>query len=267
MTNVTPISCGPALTANAHFQILVERGVVVDELLNGEGLHRLAVDEHDHLVRTAPFAQSADVPAQIARKPDLNVVLAIPGERVRDRHAAARAKRKPGDMRLLRPIGRQPNGVGLHRRLRAADREAADFLRSRDVAIQKRWRQIPDGDVVEAVAAFVGRQQRIGVDVERQQISDGVLILGAIETTQGFGAAGVRLRRRRRIERRFQPCQQRAAGRPGDSCGMLGGGMVPVCTLRITFSQTSGLAPGLAMSTLSSIRSAVFTRSLWQVTQ
>ena len=43
--------------------------------------------------------------------------------------------------------------------------------------------------------------------------------------------------------------------------------MVPVCTLRITFSQTSAFAPGLATSTRSSIRSAVLTRSLWHVTQ
>ena len=48
---------------------------------------------------------------------------------------------------------------------------------------------------------------------------------------------------------------------------MFGGGIVPVCTLRITFSQTSALAPGFAMSTRSSMRPAVFTRSLWHVTQ
>ncbi len=33
-----------------HSQIFIQRGVVVDELLNGEGLHLLAVDENNHLV-------------------------------------------------------------------------------------------------------------------------------------------------------------------------------------------------------------------------
>jgi len=40
-----------------------------------------------------------------------------------------------------------------------------------------------------------------------------------------------------RIERCFQPCQQRAAS-SWESCGMLDGGMVPVCTFA-HFSQTS----------------------------
>src|SRR5262245_11271238 len=48
---------------------------------------------------------------------------------------------------------------------------------------------------------------------------------------------------------------------------MLDGGMVPVCTLRTTFSQTSASAPGLSTSSLSSLRSAVLRRSLWHVTQ
>ena len=59
-------------------------------------------------------------------------------------------------------------------RLGASDREAADLLRGRHVAIQQRRREIADRHVVEAVAGFVGRQQRRGVDVEREQIADGV---------------------------------------------------------------------------------------------
>src|SRR5262249_47547828 len=52
-----------------------------------------------------------------------------------------------------------------------------------------------------------------------------------------------------------------------DGCGMLDGGIVPVCTLRTTFSQTSASAPGLSTSIRSSLRSAVLRRSLWHVTQ
>src|SRR5206468_5738269 len=52
-----------------------------------------------------------------------------------------------------------------------------------------------------------------------------------------------------------------------ESCGMLDGGMVPVCTLRTTFSQTSASAPGWSTSRRSSLRSAVLRRSLWHVMQ
>ena len=67
-------------------------------------------------------------------------------------------------------------------RLRAADRQPADLLRGGDVPVQQSRGQVADRDVVEAVTAFIGGQERRGVDVEGQQISDGVLILGPIET-------------------------------------------------------------------------------------
>src|SRR5579871_4947890 len=44
-------------------------------------------------------------------------------------------------------------------------------------------------------------------------------------------------------------------------------GMSPDCSLAITFSQTSGLAPGLVTSSVSSVSPAVRSFWLWQVTQ
>ena len=61
------------------------------------------------------------------------------------------------------------------------------------------------------MTALIGRQKRGGVDVERQQVPDRVLILGSIQAPQRFGAAGIRLCGRRRIERCFQPRQYREA--------------------------------------------------------
>src|SRR5258707_833270 len=49
--------------------------------------------------------------------------------------------------------------------------------------------------------------------------------------------------------------------------GRPAGGIAPVRSLRITFSHTSALAGTFAKSILSSIRPAVFSFSLWQVTQ
>ena len=104
---------------------------------------RLPVEQHHQLVRTG-IAQPADVSCQIAHEPDLDLVLAVLDERVGHRHAAARADRQAGQMIFLREVGRQANDVALERGLRAADRQAADFLRGRDVTVQERRRQIAD---------------------------------------------------------------------------------------------------------------------------
>ena len=85
-------------------------------------------------------------------------------------------------MVLLRDVGRDANDVALQRRLGGADRQPADLLRRGDVAVQQRRGQVAYRDVVEAVTAFIGGQERGGIEVEGQQVSDGVLILGTIET-------------------------------------------------------------------------------------
>ena len=56
--------------------------------------------------------------------------------------------------------GRIADRVAAGRSAGAADRQPADLLRRRDVAIQQRRREIADRHVVEAVAGLVGRQQR-----------------------------------------------------------------------------------------------------------
>ena len=50
-------------------------------------------------------------------------------------------------------------------------------------------------------------------------------------------------------------------------CGMLGGGIMPVRSLRTTFSQVSAPSPGLATSASSNVKPAVLSFWLWQVTQ
>ena len=113
-------------------------------------------------------------------------------------------------MIFLGKVGRQTNDVALKRRLRGADRQAADFLRGRDVAVEERRRQVADRHVVEAVTTLIGRQERCGVDIESQQVSDGVLILGPIQAAERVRATRIRSGGGRRIERCFQPYQQRA---------------------------------------------------------
>lgn len=69
-------------------------------------------------------------------------------------------------MVLLGDVGRDANDVALQRGLRAADCLPADLLRSRDVSVQQGGGQIADRDIVEAMTAFIGGQQRCGVDIE-----------------------------------------------------------------------------------------------------
>ena len=93
--------------------------------------------------------------------------------------AAARAERQALDVIVLLRIRRHAVDLVVHGRQRRADRQAADRLRRRQIALHQRRRDPQHArDVVEAVAGIVGRQQVGDVHVERQQIADGVLILG-----------------------------------------------------------------------------------------
>ena len=145
------------------------------------------------------------------REVDLDLVLSVLNERVMNRNPTTRADRESRYMLLLRDVGRDANDVALQRGLRAPDRQPADLLRSRDVSVQQSRGKIAQRDVVEAVTAFIGRQERCGVDVEEKQVSDSVLILGTIETPQRVRAARIRFRGGGFVERRFQPRKQGSA--------------------------------------------------------
>jgi len=108
-------------------------------------------------VRTR-LAQSADVSAQIAREPNLDLVLAVLDECMGHRRPAARAQRQAGQMICLREVGGQANDIALERRLSAPNRQAADFLRGRNVAVQECRRQVAvQGGRAVASRAATGR--------------------------------------------------------------------------------------------------------------
>ena len=95
-------------------------------------------------------------------------------------------------MLFLRQVRLQPNGGAARRETRAADRELADFLSRGDITFEQRRRQIADGDVVESVAGRIARQQRCCVEVQREQVANGVLIFSAIQPAERIGPAGIR---------------------------------------------------------------------------
>src|SRR5207247_6214873 len=98
----------------------------------------------------------------------LNFVFTIAGEGIGKHRATARAHGKPLDVLLLRKVRPNTKSVAAWRTVWCADRQAADLLRGRDVAIQKRRRKISDRHIVEAMTHIVLRQQRCGIDVQCQ---------------------------------------------------------------------------------------------------
>ncbi|MEZ6146689.1 MAG: hypothetical protein R3B91_14990 [Planctomycetaceae bacterium] len=69
-------------------------------------------------------------------------------------------------MFLLSHVGPQTNHVAAWGSHRTANCHAADLLRSRDVPIEQRRREIPNGDIIETVTRLVDWQQCFDVDLK-----------------------------------------------------------------------------------------------------
>jgi hypothetical protein len=109
----------------------------------------------------------------------------------------------PGSLRAV--VG---DAIGIDRddRRRRADGQAADLVGRGEIALEQRRRQLEHtGDVVEAVARIVAGQQARHVDVDGDEIADGVAILVAIQPVERHGASGVRRVGRRAVELVFEP--------------------------------------------------------------
>jgi hypothetical protein len=97
-----------------------------------------------------------------------------------------------------------------------ADRQAADRARGADVLLEQRRRDLEHaGDVVEAVALVVGRQQFGDVDVEMKKVAYRVAVLRAVETVYRL-VTRIRLADRlpieRVLERRGECLERRVIG-------------------------------------------------------
>src|SRR5207302_5105458 len=105
----------------------------------------------------------------------------------RNQYAAARSQGKSFDMALLRQVWRRPKRVAGRALRRSGDGKPADFLCGGNIAIEERRRQITKRRAVEAVVGLVFGQKRCGVNIEREQVVNGVLIFGAVEAPQCWG--------------------------------------------------------------------------------
>ena len=164
-----------------------------------------AVDPHVELRRGhAGGAPPAD--------PHLNRVLGVEGKEVAEQDAAAHVGRQRS---YLLARGRPARGaVALHDGAggAGADREPAHAPGRGDVLldVQRRHRQHV-ADVVEAVAGVVGRQVARVVEVEPQEVADGVAVLGPVQPVDGR-RPGIGALRRRPVELGLEPRHELGPG-------------------------------------------------------
>ena len=171
-----------------------------------ETLEALAVQPQIDQVASV---ESAHVVADVERvalqvQPDL--VLAVRREVVAHGSAAAGAERQvlvhPHVLHQREVRQAVHGGLGPDRGI--AERQTADLLRRQEVAFEQPGRHRQHlGDVVEALQRVVAGQQRLAVDLQRQQIPDGVRVLGPVQAVDRR-AARVRRRRGMRVQRRLQ---------------------------------------------------------------
>ncbi len=150
---------------------------------------------------------------QVARELGGDVVFGVGRKVILDQRPAARAERQAGQAPLLRAVVGHAEPVDADELRRRADRQAADLVGRREIALEQRRRQLQHaGDVVEAVARLVGRQQLGDLDVEVEQIANRVAILGAVQTMERLGAARVRIGGGVGVELVFEPADERKPG-------------------------------------------------------
>jgi hypothetical protein len=169
-------------------------------------VHALAVDADLELMRMLEPAHRAEIRAEQLH---LEEVLAVERDVALEHEAADGAERQPLDVPRLRRV--LPHAVDLahRRRLRVANRERADAAGRRQVAFEQHGRDAEDvGDVVESGTRVVRGKQRRRIDLEVEQVADGVGVLGAIEPMDER-AAGIRPCTGGGIQTAFEPGDKR----------------------------------------------------------
>ncbi len=120
-----------------------------------------------------------------------------------------------------------------------ANRDARDLARRPQVTFHQRRRHVLHfRDVVETNTDRVGRQERVDVDVDGQQLAHRTRILGAAQALKG-ATARIRMQRRRRVDRVFQRGDETIERRPVRGAATPGGGIIPARSFRIIRSVTS----------------------------
>ena len=175
---------------------------------DGERLHQDAI--HTQIERVRHVADASHQVVERSSQADLDGILAVERKVMTNRRTAARSEREL----VTRPVvlnERLRNVVGCKRRRHVGitHGELADLSRRVHVALhQGRRDREGSRNIVEALVLVVGREQRLAVNVQPEQIADRVTVLDPIQAVNG---AATRIRRDggRSIELGFEPRRQR----------------------------------------------------------
>ena len=202
---------GPLPVAPRAVLVAVARRVRGRRSSDGEGPDQCAVQTRLQRVR---HLEDGQVVAGVAGQANAKRVVGVLREHVAKRPAAAGAERHARHPVVLREIARQTKDLGGGRRRRTSHRHPADLARGGQVALQQRRRDAEHaGDVVEAVAGPVGRQQLRDVDLQVEEIAYGAVVLGPVEPVERLGAPRVRIVGRGPVELGLQPADETVVGR------------------------------------------------------
>jgi hypothetical protein len=154
---------------------------VIGRTTDGRGVNLLAVDRHDEGVGRLFFDAGVpflDTTHQTARE----LVFAVGRKDVAHHRAAAGPERKALDVGVLAELAADPvfGRAGPH--VGVADGQRADALRGGEIPLEQERRGLQRrGNVVEPEVGAIARQQVGHVDIERQQVTNGVAVFGAVE--------------------------------------------------------------------------------------
>jgi hypothetical protein len=154
----------------------------------GKFAHLFAIDPEGHL---QGFGAGRPRAAQQAG----DVVVALHGKTMYHMKRTGQAQSGEVVIRLDARRGVEIDEPGLvfdhggRHRWGAVERGARDLFGRRDILLHQRWRHREDvADIVEAVAAVVGREVGGRLEVHAQEVTDGIVVLRAIEATRGDAA-------------------------------------------------------------------------------
>ena len=160
--------------------------VLVDRLLIGIAADRgpvdlAAIDGDDDRVLELHIID----PQGLGHVGDVNHIFAVGRKFVLDHQAAARSERQAFDMTLGRAVALIDIGGAAGMGLRIADRHRRHGMGRRDILLEEGRRDLQDRrHVVVAVFGIVPRQQRLGVHLDAEKITDRIGIFGAVEPVQ-----------------------------------------------------------------------------------
>ena len=249
----------PLLDVVARLGHVLEVGLEIVVAADRRQVHALAVDRELELMVVFEAAHDAEIGAE---QSDPERVLAVERQRRLGQDPADGADRQPFDVRVLRRILANAEGLSRGLGFRIADRQRRDLVRRRQIALEQDRRDAERvRDVVEAVRRVVGRQHRRRVDLEREQIADGVGVLDAIQAVNQSRAPDSASRARRdraRVVRWATSAVRRRLIRPRRALRRHHAD----AHLANDFFQDVGVGRNVGQIHLSSVRPAIFVRSL-----